>query len=57
MVEVVEADPDVFDKVIVVFAVVDCFSAAGKGLKLERELCEFVGVSVPGICDGDDLIV
>lgn len=57
MVEVVETYPDVFDKVIVVFAVVDCFSAAGKGLKLERELCEFVGVSVPGICDGDDLIV
>lgn len=57
MVEVVEADPDVFDKVIVVFAVVDCLSAAGKGLKLERELCELVGVFVPGIGDGYDLIV
>lgn len=57
MVEVVEADPDVFDQVIVVLAVIDCLPAAGKGLKLERELCEFVGVSVPGIGDGDDLIV
>lgn len=57
MVEVVEADPDVFYQVVVILAVVDGLPVAERGLKLQRELCELVGVSVPGIRDGNDFIV
>lgn len=57
MVEVVEADPDVFDKLVVILAIIDCLPIAGRRLELERELSELVGVGVPGICDGDDFVV
>ena len=57
VVEVVEADPDVFDQEVVVIAVADCFSAARRRLELQRELRQLVRVSVPGIGDHDDFVV